>query len=154
MIIWVLLKIHSQCQWIPVRTVSYGTTSQRARMRRFLLAEIQLFQAMSLNTQFYFVKWRLLKVIFGLYLLLFYGQRKIYEESKTALTFYLFCLVLYIKHEIEDHISAQHKLFVILKYVSLPSWNGPIFDTVETSILPGTTFPPQLLKSIQNTFFL
>ena len=39
MIIWVLLRIHSHCQWIPVRTVSYRTTSQRAGMRRFLITQ-------------------------------------------------------------------------------------------------------------------
>ena len=75
-----------------VRTVSYRTLYQRARIRRFPLAEIQLFPVMWLNTQLKYLKWRLLKAIFILFQIsYFHGQRKKFDESKSALTFFLVC---------------------------------------------------------------
>ena len=84
-----VLDGYSHCQWVPVRTVSYCTPSRRVRIRRFPLAEAQLFPAMWLKIQFQYVKWRMLKVIFVLYQIsYFHRQRKKFEKSKTALTFY------------------------------------------------------------------
>ena len=55
----------------------------------------------------------------------FHVQRKMFEESKPAITFYIFLgLKQYIKHELKDHASWQHRMLLILRICIHALLNG------------------------------
>ena len=45
----------------------------------------------------------------------FHGLKKCLKNIKLLTNLYLFYSEIYIKHELMDHISSQHRIFLILK---------------------------------------